>query len=86
MINTAERYTTTGGQLTTHNMTVSEFLGEKYPIATLDGIYSAQAIDNVANENSIITYPYGGDVPTNILAQCGSSLEDAINTYQQTCK
>ena len=86
VINTAERYTTTGGQLTTHNMTVSEFLGEKDPIATLDGIYSAQAIDNVANENSIITYPYGGDVPTNILAQCGSSLEDAINTYQQTCK
>ena len=85
VINTAVRSTTTGGQLTTHNMTVSEFLGVAYPIATLGGIYTAQAIDNVATETSIITYPYGDDVPANILAQCGSSLEDAINTYQQSC-
>jgi hypothetical protein len=85
VINTAVRSTTTGGQLTTHNMTVSEFLGVEYPITTLGSIYSAQAIDNVATETSIITYPYGDDVPSRILAQCGSSLEDAIETYQLSC-
>ena len=78
--------TTTGGELTNHTMKISDFLGLNYTIATLTGIYSAQAIDNLTSSGEYHTYEYDTlNVPAEQLAMCGATIEEAQDAYQQSC-
>ena len=81
--NMATRTQTTGGELTKHTMQISEIFNEMdHSIATLDGTYTAQAIDNVATTSSIQIWGYDPvNVPSNILAMCGATQEIAVANY-----
>jgi hypothetical protein len=78
--------TTTGGELTNHTMKISDFLGFEYIITRLGGIYSASAIDNVSSSGVYHTYDYDTlNVPSEMLEQCGATIEVAQIAYQQSC-
>lgn len=81
--NIATRTQTTGGELTKHTMKISEIFNEMdHSIATLDGTYSAQAIDNVATTSSINIWGYDPvQVPSEVLALCGATYEIAVENY-----
>jgi len=78
--------TTTGGELTNHTMKISDFLGFEYIITSLGGIYSASAIDNVSSSGVYHTYDYDTlNVTSEMLEQCGGTIEVAQIAYQQSC-
>lgn len=79
--------TQTGGELTNHTMNISDFLGLQYTIATLGGIYTARAIDNLSSTNTSHIYEYDPTfVPADFLSQCGATLAEAQAAYRSICK
>lgn len=79
--------TETGGELTTHSMNISDFLGLDYTITKMSGIYTAQAIDYLTTNSSLNIYQYVdiNIVPESNRLQCGATIEEAQAAYRSIC-